>query len=49
MRLEAIPGVGTGDFQTNLGATIFHPKVLGMVVILLIASFAIRMLAGKPN
>ena len=31
--------VGSGDFQTNLGATLFHPKVLGMVLILVIATF----------
>ncbi|MBN1386319.1 hypothetical protein JW968_05095 [Candidatus Woesearchaeota archaeon] len=35
----------TSDFNQNLGATIFHPKILGMILILLIASFAIRMLS----
>jgi hypothetical protein len=33
---------GTDNFQQNFGATIFHPKVLGLVAILLIGSFAIR-------
>ncbi len=37
----------TDDFQNNLGATIFHPKVLGMVLLLFISSFAIRLLASK--
>lgn len=47
--IESISGIGdtyrgtgdvdTGDFNTNLGATIFHPKVLGMILILIIASF----------
>ena len=36
---------GTGDFQQNFGATIFHPKVLGAVIILIFASFAIRQIA----
>jgi len=40
-------GVGTDDFNTNLGATIFHPKVLGLLVILLIASFSIRLLSTR--
>jgi hypothetical protein len=39
----------TDDFQQNLGATLFHPKVLGMIVILLIASFAVRLLSGRIN
>lgn len=34
----------TGDFNKNLQATLFHPKVLGMILLLTIASFAIRML-----
>lgn len=37
----------TDDFDQNFGATIFHPKVLGMVAILLIASFTIRLLSQK--
>jgi hypothetical protein len=47
--IESVSGIGdgyrgtgsvdTGDFETNLGATLFHPKVLGMVLILIIASF----------
>jgi len=37
-------GAGTGSFQENLGNTLFHPKVLGLLLIFLIASFAIRML-----
>ena len=39
--------VATGNFNTNLGATLFHPKVLGLIVVLLIASFSIRMLSSK--
>jgi hypothetical protein len=45
-------GVGgstnTGDFNQNLAATLFHPKVLGMVLVFAIGSFTIRFLA-KPN
>lgn len=49
--IERISGIGdnqrgtgdvaTDDFATNLGATLFHPKVLGMVLILVIGSFTL--------
>jgi hypothetical protein len=32
--------VGSGDYSQNFGATIFHPKVLAMIMFLLIALFA---------
>jgi len=41
---QTIRGDGTvasGDFQQNLGATLFHPKVLGMILILVVALFAV--------
>ncbi|HII72661.1 TPA: hypothetical protein HA265_07940 [Candidatus Woesearchaeota archaeon] len=34
----------TGDFNANVGRVIFHPKTLGMVFILLVASLAINFL-----
>ena len=37
---------GGGSFQNNLSNTLFHPKVLGLLLIFLIASFAIRMLTS---
>lgn len=37
--------VGTADYQTNVGATIFHPKVLGIIFILLLATFTIMFIA----
>jgi len=37
-------GTDGGTFKENLGNTLFHPKVLGLLLIFLIASFAIRML-----
>ncbi|MBT3406092.1 hypothetical protein HN419_02890 [Candidatus Woesearchaeota archaeon] len=37
----------TGDFQSNVGKIVFHPKILGAVLILIIFSFAIRMLASS--
>jgi hypothetical protein len=40
-------GTATSDFKDNLGATLFHPKVLGMIIIFLIGSFSIRFIAGK--
>ncbi|MBN2422396.1 hypothetical protein JXB41_04150 [Candidatus Woesearchaeota archaeon] len=33
--------VSTGSFQDNLGATLFHPKVLGLVLILIVALFTV--------
>lgn len=38
--------VNSGDFQTNLGATIFHPKMLGMIFILLLGTFTILLMTG---
>lgn len=37
--------VATNDFGTNVVNTIFNPKVLGMIFILLIATFAVLFLA----
>jgi hypothetical protein len=37
----------TGSFTENLTATLFHPKVVGMLVILLIALFAVLFLSFK--
>lgn len=39
----------TGDFNKNVGRVLFHPKVVGMVLILLIGSFTIRMMAHKTS
>lgn len=39
--------VDTGDFQTNLGATLFHPKILGLALILAIAGFTILFIASN--
>ncbi len=38
--------VATQDVGKNVGATLFHPKVLGMLLILLIAVSAISLLGG---
>lgn len=38
-------GVATGSFQQNIYATLFHPKVLGMIVLFAIAIFAIALLS----
>ncbi len=37
-------GVATDNFQTNLGATIFHPKMLGIFFILLLGTFTILLI-----
>lgn len=39
--------VATGDIGKNVAATIFHPKVLGFLAILLIATATIGLLGGK--
>lgn len=41
------PSVATEDIGRNVAATIFHPKVLGMLAILLIATAAIGLLGGR--
>lgn len=38
-------GVATPDLQRNLYATLFHPKVLGIIVLFAIAIFAIALLS----
>jgi len=40
--------VASGNFQQNLYATLFHPKVLGMMILFLVAIFAIVFLSGTP-
>ena len=40
-------GQSTNDFQSNLLATLFHPKILGMIVLFGIAIFAVAMLTGN--
>ena len=36
----------TGSFTTNITSIIFHPKVLGLVVLFIIAIFAVAFLTG---
>lgn len=38
-------GVATPNFQQNIYATLFHPKVLGMIVLFAVAIFAIALLS----
>ncbi len=43
---EAAPVNATqSQFAKNVGSTLFHPKVLGLLLILLIASFTVRLMA----
>ena len=39
----------TGSYYGNLGATLFHPKVLGFILIALISVLTIAILAMKPR
>ena len=34
----------SSDFETNLWDTLFHPKVLGLIVIVLVSTFALKFL-----
>ena len=36
----------TGEFNSNVGRVIFHPKTIGMVFILMMASLTIRLMGG---
>jgi hypothetical protein len=40
---------GTTSYGSNVSATFFHPKVLGMIFILLVAVFTIALLAMKSK
>lgn len=42
-------GVATNDFGTNMMQTLFHPKVLGMLLIIMIAFFTILLIARTPS
>jgi hypothetical protein len=46
--IEAGEGsVASESFQENVWATLFHPKVLGLILMLLIASFTVRYMASS--
>ncbi len=36
--------VGSGSFAQNFGATLFHPKVLGMLLVIIVCLFAVLMI-----
>lgn len=42
-------GTATSSYGQNVSATFFHPKVLGMIFILLVAMFTIALLAMKTK
>jgi hypothetical protein len=39
----------TGDFNSNVGRVIFHPKTVGMFFLFMIAALAIRLLSVSPK
>lgn len=43
---ESEGGVATESFQQNIFLTIFHPKVLGLLVIFAIAVFTVALMSG---
>lgn len=46
---EIQSGVATGSWEQNLFATLFHPKILGVILIFAIAVFAIALLGAKQD
>lgn len=44
-----VSSTSTGSFKDNLGATIFHPKVLGLIAIIMVATFSIRLITYRPR
>jgi len=42
-------GVATNDFGTNMMQTLFHPKILGMLLVILIAFFTVLLIAKTPE
>ncbi len=42
-------GVSTGSFEQNIYATLFNPKVLGVIVVFTIIIFAVALLSGSPE
>ena len=44
---ELPPTTDTGDFNKNVGRVVFHPKTLGLVLLLMIGALAIRLLSLK--
>ncbi|MBI4983649.1 hypothetical protein HZC32_03320, partial [Candidatus Woesearchaeota archaeon] len=40
-------GVATKSFQQNIYSTLFHPKVLGLIILFAVAIFAIAFLSGN--
>ncbi len=43
--VNASGGVATSDFQTNIYATLFNPKVLGLLIIFGVAIFAVALIS----
>lgn len=41
-------GVATSNYQQNIMSTLFHPKILGVVMLFIVAIFAIIFLTGSP-
>ena len=44
--VEGADGVATGGFQQNVYATLFHPKVLGLLIVFAIVVFTVALLSG---
>jgi hypothetical protein len=40
--------VGSGSFTQNFGATLFHPKVLALILVIVVAVFAVLWIGYRP-
>lgn len=43
------PSVATSSFKTNITATLFNPKVLGLIIVFTIMVFAVILLSGDTH
>lgn len=46
---DGTSSVATGDFSTNITATLFNPKVLGLIIVFTIMVFAVVLLSGDTH
>ena len=47
--VQGSSGVATGNFQTNITATLFHPKVIGLIILFVVMIFAVALLTGSTK
>ncbi|MBI1968466.1 hypothetical protein HYS49_01005 [Candidatus Woesearchaeota archaeon] len=48
-QINATTGVATPSFEVNIWSTLFHPKILGFIVLFAIAVFTVALLTGAND